>query len=149
MGQKQINDRVDDVLDNAGIIRGRTVLYMRAVLSPACAFTTHWQQHEHHLRFVHAKRLMSCVHSQPGSFFRTRYFAVGAQGDQRAGINAHPEREGHSICAGAVLSCRVACGVDWDVMLLAPQDINDELHRHCVRRVVITPKHYNRLLCIE
>jgi hypothetical protein len=109
----------------------------------------HWQQHEHHLRFVHAKRLMSCVHSQPGSFFRTRYFAVGAQGDQRAGINAHPEREGHSICAGAVLSCRLACGVDWDVMLLAPQDINDELHRHCVRRVVITPKHYNRLLCIE
>jgi hypothetical protein len=95
------------------------VINKRAILSPACAFTTHWQQHEHHLRFVHAKRLMSCVHSQPGSFFRTRYFAVGAQGDQRAGINAHPEREGHSICAGAVLSCRVACGVDWDVMLLA------------------------------
>ena len=108
MGQKQINDRVDDVLDNAGIIVDVVVVInKRAILSPACAFTTHWQQHEHHLRFVHAKRLMSChcVHSQPGSFFRSRYFAVGAQGDQRAGINAHPEREGHSICA--VLSCLV------------------------------------------
>ena len=74
----------------------------------------------------------------PFSILRPRNFSVGKESDTSPRCNAHSKRERLPQCPGENLFARIFCvfyfGSDARV-----QDINDDLHRACVRRLVRIP----------
>jgi hypothetical protein len=107
MEQKQINDRIDDIVDNAGD-------------GLCCSHAA-----------CHKMRDTS-----PFSILRPRNFSFRKEGDPSPRCNAHSERERRPQCPGEqTFRAHLLCFLFFELT----QDINDDLHRACVRRLVRIP----------